>query len=88
MDFASEPKESKLRDELYTIAETEGPEALHERLKRISPKSAERVHPNNIKRVVRAIEAAESGEPIGSISELPLRNKYEYTLIGLTRDRE
>ena len=45
-----------LRESLFKEAEENGAEALHERLKSVDPESAEGIHPNNIKRVVRALE--------------------------------
>ena len=46
----------KLRDELYGIAREKGNEYLHSMLGEIDPESAEAIHFNNVKRVVRAIE--------------------------------
>lgn len=45
-----------LRRELLDFAATNGAEALHKELKAIDPESAEAIHPNNVKRVARAIE--------------------------------
>ena len=45
-----------LREELYHMAEREGAEAVHRILQEIDPESAQATHPNNVKRVVRAIE--------------------------------
>ncbi len=45
-----------LRAQLFKEAEETGAEALHSRLKAVDPQSAEAIHPNNIKRVVRALE--------------------------------
>ncbi len=45
-----------VRAELVALAEREGAEALHAILRELDPEEAETVHPNNIKRVVRAIE--------------------------------
>lgn len=44
------------RDELQIFADTYGAAALHEKLRDIDPESAEAIHPNNIRRVIRAIE--------------------------------
>lgn len=49
-----------LRERLYGIAESEGADALHARLRAIDPASADAIHPNNVKRVVRAIEIYET----------------------------
>ena len=50
--------DEKLREELFAFAEEKGNEALHTRLAEIDPASAEAIHPNNVKRVVRALEIA------------------------------
>ena len=50
--------DEKLREELLAFAEEKGNEALHTRLAEIDPASAEAIHPNNVKRVVRALEIA------------------------------
>lgn len=50
----------KLREQLNAIAdETDGKKKLHERLMQIDPLSANRLHPNDVRRVVRAIEVFE-----------------------------
>lgn len=46
----------QFRDELESLADREGPEALHNKLKNIDPIEAMKVHPNNIKKVIRALE--------------------------------
>lgn len=45
-----------LREELYALARERGPAVLHEMLAGLDPDAAAQIHPNNIKRVVRAIE--------------------------------
>ena len=45
-----------LREELRLFAEREGNHALHERLRAVDPASAEAIHENNVKRVIRALE--------------------------------
>lgn len=54
-DFTEE-ESSSIRDELYRIAETEGKEKLHDMLADIDVEYAKSIHPNNVKRVARAIE--------------------------------
>lgn len=49
-----------LREELLRFAREQGAEALHERLRGLDPASAAAIHPNNVKRVVRAIEICET----------------------------
>jgi len=45
-----------LRNKLYEKAKKEGNDVLHEYLKSVDPESANAIHPNNVKRVVRALE--------------------------------
>ncbi len=55
-DFSKAPSNDAIKDELYELFEKEGAEPLLEMLKEVDPVSYERIHPNNIKRVIRAIE--------------------------------
>lgn len=89
MDFSTPPRDPAYRDRLFAFAEKNGPDALHNQLKKIDPDAAERIHPHNIKKVVRAMEAAESGQPIGNFrTDLKKTQDYTPILIGLKRERE
>lgn len=54
--FTEEKEDSSIRRELMEYAAANGPEALHDMLGMTDPEYAAQVHPNNIKRVIRAIE--------------------------------
>jgi tRNA dimethylallyltransferase len=55
----------ELRDRLRAVAENEGRPALHARLREADPESAERLHPNDLVRVTRALEVWElTGKPM------------------------
>ena len=54
--FTETVKDESLRDELYAYAAEHGNEALHHVLEELDPDAAAGIHPNNVKRVVRAIE--------------------------------
>ncbi|MBR7161796.1 MAG: tRNA (adenosine(37)-N6)-dimethylallyltransferase MiaA, partial [Clostridia bacterium] len=56
VDFGELASDPAYREELFAFAEKEGVEALHERLKQLDPQAADSIHPNNVKRVVRALE--------------------------------
>lgn len=58
--YSEGEKDEALREELYRIASEQGNEVLHARLREIDPESADAIHPNNVKRVVRAIEVYET----------------------------
>ncbi len=59
-DFSASAKNDALRDELSAFAENNGAEALHERLRAADPEAADAIHPNNVRRVIRAIEIYET----------------------------
>ena len=64
-EFDEEETGGAVRDELLEIARREGSEALWEELRRVDPESAESIHPNNVKRVARALEYyRQNAEPI------------------------
>ncbi len=90
MDFAAPPQDALgYREKLYAIASRRGAEYLHAELAKIDAVAAERIHPNNIKKVVRAIEAAEFGEGIDDFSQKPTITKDYYSIkICLNRNRE
>ena len=89
MDFSNAKQDQNLRSQLEKEAEEFGPEYLHNKLRELDSEAASRIHPNNIKKVVRAIEGALSGDNIKDFKECNTKVKdFERILIGLTRDRE
>lgn len=57
----------ELRERLRAEAESRGREALYERLQSVDPESARRIHPNDLRRIIRALEVYEStGSPLSS----------------------
>ncbi len=67
IDFTEQESDSAYRKELEALAEEHGNQYLHDRLKEVDPESAEAIHPNNRKRVIRALEFYQ--ETGGKISE-------------------
>lgn len=65
IDFTENDSDLSFRHELEAIAKAQGPQVLHERLMAVDPESAKKIHANNIKRVIRALEFYEkTGEKI------------------------
>ncbi|HHL40048.1 MAG TPA: tRNA (adenosine(37)-N6)-dimethylallyltransferase MiaA [Deltaproteobacteria bacterium] len=65
---AAPPGDRGLRERLELVAKSEGPEALHAMLGRVDPEAASRIHPNNVRRVVRALEVYSlTGTPISRL---------------------
>ena len=56
IDFSKEDASAEIRNELEAFAKREGNLALHNRLLSVDPVSANAIHPNNVKRVIRALE--------------------------------
>ena len=56
IDFTQAEQETSYREELEQLAKEKGTEYLHEKLREVDPKSAENIHANNVKRVIRALE--------------------------------
>ncbi len=90
MDFAQSVSNWRLRKTLQEEAKNMGNEYVHNKLKKINPDAASRIHPNNIKRVIRAIEVYhETGDKIGNFKkDITLNDEYEFYFVGLTRNRK
>lgn len=90
MDFAKSGENAAYRDELYRIEREQGREKLHLMLEETDPDAAERIHPNNVKKVIRALERLEAGEASVKPFKKAADEEYLYDaeLICLTRNRE
>lgn len=96
-DLGSQKKENQkekeaLRQTLTDLVKTKGSEALWQELQRIDSKGAQSIHPNNEKRVMRAIEVKRlTGESIVDQQGIDLhdlnQSPYDVKLIGLMTDR-
>ena len=81
------PPDRELRAELESFVESHSAQALHDQLRQVDPVSAERIHPNNTRRVIRALEVQRiTGQ---AISDLQRKSPPPYRIItlGLRLDR-
>lgn len=88
--FTEEKSDFTIREQLEELVEKEGIDFLYNRLKKIDQESAEQIHPNNVRRVIRALEIYET---TGKTKSEYLHNQskqliYDVALIGLTMERE
>lgn len=88
--FTENPSDPEYRSKLEEELQDKGPQAIHQLLEKIDPESAGKIHPNNSRRVIRALEVFHCtnktmSEYISSQEQEPL---YDVALIGLTMDRE
>lgn len=81
IDFTEAIQEDGYRKELEALAEEKGPEYLHQMLREVDPKSAQEIHANNVKRVIRALEFYHQNKtPISSHNEEQKERKSPYNL--------
>lgn len=88
-NFPGPPVDPQLRTSLRQEGERWGKEEMHRRLAAVDPESAERIHPNDVKRVLRALEVyLTTGVPISLQQKTKVTFSEDVIYIGLTRDRE
>jgi len=98
--FEGPPSDEQIRTRLKAQAQAEGLYELHRQLREIDPDAAERIHPNDAKRIIRALEVHQiTGRPISSLqqqwpegggraSEVGDReSRHNWTIIGLRREK-
>ena len=85
-DFKEGITDEGLRESLMAFARENGAEALHRELEKIDPQSAAQIHPNNVKRVARAIEIYR----LGGVTKTELdrtsrqvENRFDVRCVGL-----
>ena len=89
MDFAKSNANSEIREKLEQELKENGIDYMHEKLKSLDEDAANRIHKNNTKRVIRAIEVCLSGQKMSDFSkDLKYNEKYQPIIIVLNRDRE
>lgn len=89
MDFGKIESNEEYRNSLEQIAEEMGKEALHQMLVAIDPEAAEKIHANNQRRVIRALEVNKlTGKTMSDFASDPVpTDDYETITFGLTRSR-
>lgn len=89
MDFAKSNANNEIREKLEQELKENGIDYMHEKLKSLDEDAANRIHKNNTKRVIRAIEVCLSGQKMSDFSkDLKYNEKYQPIIIVLNRDRE
>ena len=91
IDFTEEETDTAFRDKLWQLGEEKGNHYLHELLRKVDPASAEEIHENNRKRVIRALEFYEnSGKPISTHNreQRQKTSAYNSCYFVLTDDRK
>lgn len=92
--FDETEADTSYRQSLEKLAQEQGAQRLHQELEKVDPKGAAAIHPNNVKRVIRALEYyKETGSPISEHNEKEKEKRsmnespYDYTFFALSMDR-
>ena len=91
IDFCDTEADNSYRESLETIAKNKGNLYLHEMLRKVDNKSANAIHPNNVKRVIRALEYYnQTGQPISEHNTVQKNNSspYNFAYFVLNDKRE
>ena len=87
-EFTNSQKNEAIRQKYEQVLSEHGSEYLHNLLKQVDPQSAEEIHPNNTKRVIRALEIFDTtGNQKSSLKREPTK-VYDYALIVLDMPRD
>lgn len=90
IDFSENEKDTSYREELEKLAQTKGAEYLHDLLREVDEKSAQDIHANNVKRVIRALEYFhQTGEKISEHNEEQRKkvSPYNFSYFVLNDER-
>lgn len=88
--FEEKINDKPIRDKLYEIARKKGSLYLHNQLKVVDFKSSEKIHPNDTKRIIRALGVFRvTGKPISTLQKKRrgLRDEYGVKVLCLNTDR-
>ena len=91
IDFTENEEDNPYRAELELIAKEQGADTLHNMLREVDPESAEAIHANNVKRVIRALEFyKQTGEKISvhNETERAKESPYEFCYFVLNDERK
>lgn len=91
VDFLQEEKDNGCREKLQQLAREHGNEFLHEMLREADPAAAEKIHANNVKRVIRALEYhQQTGKKISEHNEAEEEKEspFDYLYFVINNDRK
>ncbi len=90
IEFSETIADKEYREKLQETADNLGTGILYEQLRQVDSKAAEKIHPNDTRRIIRALEVYKfTGKPISYHQKVSRRNppEYDFIIIGLTMDR-
>ena len=91
INFSVDDDNHQIREELESLAKEKGAEFMHEELRKVDPVSADAIHANNVKRVIRALEYYKlTGQKISEHNEEQRKNEspYDFSYFVLNDHRD
>ncbi|MBU2540936.1 MAG: tRNA (adenosine(37)-N6)-dimethylallyltransferase MiaA [Candidatus Omnitrophica bacterium] len=88
--FSGPGEDRALRRRLEKQAERFGNNHVYEKLRQLDPETADSIHPNNLRRIIRALEVCiKSGKKMSEVKKkkIGIFNDYDVLLVGLKRER-
>jgi tRNA dimethylallyltransferase len=87
--FEGPGSDESIRQKLRDEAQTKGLDILHNRLEQIDPVAADNIHPNDAKRIIRALEVYTiTGKPISSFqNQFDTEPSGDWLIVGLRADK-
>lgn len=91
IDFSQTEADTSFREDMERLAREEGAAVLHDRLRAVDEASAKAIHPNNVKRVIRALEYyRQTGERMSEHNEAQQQKespyRFRYYVLRLPRE--
>jgi len=89
--FEGPPADPEFRQEIRARAAREGTATIHAELAKVDPQAAARIHPNDLRRIERALEVYhKNGTPISELQRQweASRSSYDFRMVALRRPRE
>ena len=90
IEFADFGSDQGFRENMHKMAETDGNDAVHALLAEKDPEAAEKIHPNNIRRVIRALEVCHlTGKTFTQVNKESRRQAmYDALILGIDAERQ
>lgn len=88
LSYGSVAKHEEIRKKYEDIAEEKGREYIYERLREVDLPTADKLHPNDVKRIIRALEIFEAGGKRKSELADGFKKRYEFCAFAIDYPRE
>ena len=88
LSYGGMPENLEVRNKFFNLSKTEGVEAVYNELKKVDEESAKKLHPNDLVRVIRALEIYYGTGKKKSEQNDKLIPRYDYTAVTINHDRE